>query len=216
MEKERSTSIETLTDSHTLYQILQQHNLLTHRPEWWWPNAGTFEVVIGAVLTQNTTWKNVKKSLAHLQGHTTLETFLKLDEASLKERIRPSGFYNQKAPRLRAIAKNIKSEFGTFETFQKEVSRSWLLKQKGIGEETADSILNYSCFRAEMVIDTYTKRLLATYGIILKNYGAYKAYLQEGLQPHYHQEELALHYARFHGMIVEYNKCKLSPPDKIK
>ena len=210
MEKERSTSVETLTDSHTLYQILQQHNLLTHRPQWWWPNAGTFEVVIGAVLTQNTTWKNVEKSLANLQGHTTLETFLKLDEAELKERIRPSGFYNQKAPRLRAIAENIKSDFGTFESFQKKVSRSWLLKQKGIGDETADSILNYGCFRAEMVVDTYTKRLLVTYGITLKNYGTYKAYLQEGLQRHYHQEELALHYARFHGMIVEYNKRKLA------
>ena len=196
----------TLPDSHTLYQKLQQLDLLTHRPRWWWPNAGTFEVVIGAVLTQNTTWHNVEKSLANLQGHTTLESFLQLDETELKERIRPSGFYNQKAPRLRIIAKNIKSEFGTFESFQNKVTRSWLLAQKGIGEESADSILNYACFKDEMVVDTYTKRLLAIYGIELKNYGAYKAYLQEGLQRHYSKEELALHYARFHGMIVEYNK----------
>jgi len=206
MEKERSTPVETLTDSYDLYQKLQKLDLIADRPLWWWPNAGTFEVVIGAVLTQNTTWKNVEKSLSNLQGHTTLETFLELDETELKERIRPSGFYNQKAPRLQAIAKNIKSEFDTFETFQKEVSRSWLLAQKGIGEETADSILNYGCFQDEMVVDTYTKRLLKTYGVVLKNYSAYKAYLQEGIQRHYKREVLALHYARFHGMIVEYNK----------
>ena len=173
-------------------------------------------MLIGAVLTQNTTWKNVEKSLANLQGYTTLETFLKLDEAALKAHIRPSGFYNQKAPRLRDIAKNIKSEFGTFKTFQKEVTRNWLLAQKGIGEETADSILNYACFRAEMVVDTYTKRLLKHYNIELKNYHAYKTYLQEGLEHHYDRASLPLHYARFHGMIVEYNKCKLSPPDNIK
>jgi len=197
---------KSITDSYAIYEELQALNLLTHRPEWWWPNAGRFEVVIGAVLTQNTTWRNVEKSLANLQGCLDLESFLHLDIPDLKERIKPSGFYNQKAPRLHIIAKNIKSEFGTFETFQQEVSRSWLLAQKGIGEETADSILNYGCFRAEMVVDTYTKRLLKTYGIELQNYGTYKAYLQEGLQRRYPQEELALHYARFHGMIVEYNK----------
>jgi len=206
MAKEHIDTIERLSDSYALYRHLQSYNLLSDRPLWWWPNAGTFEVVIGAVLTQNTTWKSVEKSLSNLQGHTTLETFLELDETDLKERIHPSGFYNQKAPRLHAITKNIKSEFNTFETFQKEVSRSWLLAQKGIGEETADSILNYGCFQNEMVVDTYTKRLLKTYGVVLKNYGAYKAYLQEGLQHHYESEALALHYARFHGMIVEYNK----------
>ncbi len=208
--KKLNTPSNPLPDSHTLYQNLQHLDLLTHRPRWWWPNAGTFEVVIGAVLTQNTTWKNVEKSLANLRGYTTLESFLQLDETEFKARIKSTGFYNQKAPRLHIIAKNIKSEFGTFETFQKEVTRSWLLTQKGIGEETADSILNYACYRDEMVVDTYTKRLLKTHGIELKNYAAYKAYLQESLQSHYPKEDLALHYARFHGMIVEYNKRNLT------
>lgn len=205
-----------MISSIDIYRALCGMDLLSHRPEWWWPNAGSFEVVIGAILTQNTTWKNVERSLANLQGHTTLEAFLELEEAELKMRIRPSGFYNQKAPRLRTIAKNIKSEFHTFESFQKRVTRDWLLEQKGIGEESADSILNYACFRAEMVVDTYTKRLLKHYNIELKNYSAYKTYLQEGLEHYYDKASLALHYARFHGMIVEYNKCKLSPPDNIK
>ncbi len=194
-----------MRDSYTLYRQLQTYNLLSHRPIWWWPNAGSFEVVIGAVLTQNTTWKNVETSLANLAGFTTLDAFLTLDETSLKECIRPSGFYNQKAPRLRIIAKNIKSKFDTFVHFQETVTRDWLLKQKGIGKETADSILNYACFREEMVVDTYTKRLLAKEGLVFDTYGEYKRYLEEGMRRHI-RNDLALHFAHFHGMIVEYSK----------
>jgi endonuclease-3 related protein len=203
-----SRQLTDMTDSYTLYRQLQTHDLLAHRPKWWWPNAGSFEVVIGAVLTQNTTWKNVETSLENLAGFTTLDTFLTLEETDLKARIRPSGFYNQKAPRLRIIAKNIKEIFSTFFHFQNGVTRDWLLSQKGIGEETADSILNYGCFREEMVVDTYTKRLLKTHGITFKTYGEYKAYLEEGMRRHI-RKDLALHFARFHGMIVEYNKYYL-------
>ncbi len=195
-----------MISSLQIYHELTAYDLLVAQPRWWWPNAGSFEVVIGAILTQNTTWHNVEKSLANLQGHTTLETFAQLDLPTLKTMIHPSGFYNQKAPRLQQIATHIQNDFGTFETFQKEVTRDWLLAQKGIGEESADSILNYACFRPEMVVDTYTKRLLKTYGITYKSYKAYKAYLQEGLSSHYTPESLAHHYARFHGMIVEYQK----------
>lgn len=185
-------------------------DLLQNSPQYWWPNAGEFEVVIGAVLTQNTTWRNVEKSLANLEGFLTLESFLQLNEEELKEKIRPSGFYNQKAPRLLQIASNIKKEFNTFKNFQKSVTRSWLLEQKGIGEESADAILCYGCFRAEMVVDTYTKRLLKSYSVELKNYQAYKDFLEDDLQHHFQKNELFNVYALFHGMIVEYNKCKKS------
>jgi endonuclease-3 related protein len=194
----------------TLYKKLEAMDLLQNSPQYWWPNAGEFEVVIGAVLTQNTTWRNVEKSLANLEGFLTLESFLQLNEEELKEKIRPSGFYNQKAPRLLQIASNIKKEFNTFKNFQKSVTRSWLLEQKGIGEESADAILCYGCFRAEMVVDTYTKRLLKSYSVELKNYQAYKDFLEDDLQHHFQKNELFNVYALFHGMIVEYNKCKKS------
>jgi len=190
----------------TLYKKLEAMDLLQNSPQYWWPNAGEFEVVIGAVLTQNTTWRNVEKSLANLEGFLTLESFLQLNEEELKEKIRPSGFYNQKAPRLLQIASNIKKEFNTFKNFQKSVTRSWLLEQKGIGEESADAILCYGCFRAEMVVDTYTKRLLKSYSIELKNYQAYKDFLEDGLAKHIAKEKLFEHFAAFHAMIVEYNK----------
>lgn len=199
-------------ESHTLYAELDSLNLLQHRPKYWWPGAGSFEVIVGAILTQNTTWKNVERSLQNLEGCLRLESFLKLSEEQLKERIRPSGFYNQKAPRLLTLSKNIAERFQTFERFQHEVTREWLLEQKGVGPETADSILCYACFRREMVVDTYIKRWLRQYDIILPNYHTYKAFLEEGIRKHYQQDDINLIFARFHGMVVEYNKkMKLKP-----
>ena len=199
-----------------IYNYLKQFDLLKNSPKYWWPGAGTFEVVIGAVLTQNTTWKNVEKSLQNLQGHLSLERFLQLDEEDLKTRIRPSGFYNQKAPRLLALAKAIQNDFGSFENFQKEVERSWLLEQKGIGKESADAILCYACLRPTMVIDAYTKKILAAFDIHYKKYDEYKSFLETEVEKNWHllkkehEEDLTLFYARLHGMFVEYAKNQKS------
>ena len=195
-------------DSLEIYTFLKEKNLLEKSSKYWWPNVGSFEVVVGAILTQNTTWKNVEKSLKNLQNFLELDSFLLLDENLLKELIKPSGFYNQKAPRLLQLAKNIKDEFFTFKTFQKNVTRDWLLKQKGIGNESADSMLCYACFRDEMVVDTYTKRLLKTFDIEFKTYDEYKIFLEYSIKKNLHNSEINLLFARFHGMIVEYNKLK--------
>ncbi len=193
-----------------IYRYLEKKNLLANSPKYWWPNAGTFEVLVGAILTQNTTWTNVEKSLKNLEGFLTLERFLMLREDELKERIRPSGFYNQKGPRLLQLANNVKTEFQSFDSFQQSVSRKWLLAQKGIGEESADAILCYGCFRAEMVIDSYTKRLFKEFGVVFKKYREYKAFVEQGMREHFSQDELFEVFAAFHGMIVEYNKRKRS------
>ena len=198
-----------------IHSYLKQFDLLKNSPKYWWPSAGEFKVVIGAILTQNTTWSSVEKSLANLHDFLTLETFLQLDEEELRNRIRPSGFYNQKASRLLALARAIQKEFGSFDRFQKEVDRNWLLAQKGIGKESADAILCYGCFRPEMVIDSYTKRVLVKFGIVFKEYDAYKSYLQEGVKRGWrilkkeYEDDLHLFFARFHGMFVEYNKQKI-------
>ena len=189
-----------------IYDFLAAKDLLKHSPPLWWPNAGKFEVVVGAILTQNTTWKNVEKSLQNLEGFLDLNNFISLQEQELKKRIKPSGFYNQKALRLLQLARNMQNEFNTFEQFQKKVSRKWLIAQKGIGEESADAILCYGCLRDEMVVDSYTKRLLKSFDIEFKNYAAYKEFLEKELREHYPKEELPQVFAYFHGMIVEYNK----------
>ena len=168
-----------------------------------------FEIVVGAILTQNTTWKNVEKSLRNLDGYLTLETFTTLGEEQLKMLIRPSGFYNQKAPRLLQLTHNIFHEFQTFECFQKNVTRSWLLAQKGIGQESADAILCYGCFREEMVVDTYTKRLLKNeFAIEFPSYEHYKEFLEDGIGKH-HPNNKKFIFTQFHGMIVEYSKQKV-------
>ncbi len=189
-----------------IYEFLQKEDLLKNSPKFWWPNTGEFEVIVGAILTQNTTWKNVEKSLHNLEGFLTLDSFLTLREEELKAKIRPSGFYNQKAPRLLQLSRNIKEEFFDFKNFQKEVSRNWLLAQKGVGNESADAILCYGCLREVMVVDSYTKRLLHEEGIVFKNYEAYQGFLEKELREHFRKEELFKLFAHYHGMIVEYNK----------
>ena len=195
-----------------IYNYLKQFDLLRNSPKYWWPSYGTFEVVLGAVLTQNTTWRNVEKSLKNLENFLELESFLELSEEELKKRIRPSGFYNQKAPRLLALAQAIQTDFGSFERFQQEVERTWLLRQKGIGKESADAILCYACKRPTMVVDAYTKRALAEFSITYKEYDEYKTFLEGGAQNNWDilskdcDNDLPLFYARFHGMFVEYGK----------
>lgn len=197
-----------LKNSFEIYQFLKNKNLLEGSSKYWWPSVGTFKVVIGAILTQNTTWKNVEKSFENLDGFLELDTFLILEENSLKDMIKPSGFYNQKAPRVLILAKNIKDKFGDFKTFQKQVSREWLLSQKGIGKESADAILCYACFRDEMVVDTYTKRLLKFFDIEFSDYDKYKEFLELGIMENLQTDDLNLVFSRFHGMIVEFNKLQ--------
>lgn len=198
-----------------IFLFLHRKNLLKNAPnKYWWPHAGTFEVVVSAILTQNTTWSNVEKSLKNLDGYLELDRFADLDESDLKERIRPSGFYNQKAPRLLALARAIKKEFQSFETFTQRVSREWLLAQKGIGEESADAILCYAALRPVMVVDAYTKRTLASFGIAFGSYKEYQRFLQEGIWNYWDaiaplcSNDATLCFARFHGMFVEYNKLQ--------
>jgi endonuclease-3 related protein len=197
-----------------IYLYLDSLALLKNSPEYWWPNSGTFAVVVGAILTQNTSWSNVEKSLKNLEGFLELEQFVELSEEELKDKIRPSGFHNQKASRLLVLAKNLQHDFGDFQTFSKEVTREWLLQQKGIGKESADAILCYGCKRDVMVIDSYTKRLLGNFGITCSSYDAYKELVEMAVEKHWEffssfcGSNKNLFFCRFHGMFVEYNKQK--------
>lgn len=191
-------------NSFEIYNFLKDKNLLQKSPKYWWPSVGTFEVVVGSILTQNTTWHNTQKSLKNLEGFLELDSFATLDETSLKKMIKPSGFYNQKAPRVLQLSKNIKNEFHNFKTFQNQVTRAWLLSQKGIGKESADAILCYACHREVMVVDSYTKRLLKTFDIEFKEYDEYKDFLENGIKSNFKKSELNLVFSRFHGMFVEY------------
>ena len=198
-------------DSVDLYLELKNKKLLSNSPKYWWPNVGSEWCLISTILTQNTKWQNVEKSMNNL-GDINLEKLIEIDERYLAELIAPSGFKNQKSKRLKLLAKNIIDEFGDFENFKENVYRDWLLAQKGIGFETADSILCYVCFREVMVVDKYTQKLLASRGIEFFEYEDIQYFLQNGIIENFdeiseeNENDLNLCYARFHGMIVEFMK----------
>ena len=205
-----------MTDSYELLEALNRLDLpVQERDPWWWPGSGSYEVVIGAVLTQNTRWPKVEEALENLRtlDALTIEGLGRIDEASLRDAIKPAGFYNTKAKRLKLLNQAVGDKFGDFETFQAEVDRRWLLGKKGIGEETADAILNYACYREAMVVDAYTAALLRAFGYEFDDYRGIQAWLIEGLKLNdtklrglFPDIPKAQIYALFHGMIVEY--CK--------
>ena len=205
-----------IENSFDLLAFLKSQHLLDSSPFLWWENAGTFEIVIGAILTQNTNWNNVAMSLESLKRLDLLglKSIANCDILVLQSAIKSSGFFRQKAIRLQHLAQNIISEFGDFESFKESVSREWLLNQKGVGKESADSILNYACLREVMVADKYTQRLLAEYGFEFYEYDDLAGFLTRGIEENYdkivdlygYEIELYALYARFHGKIVEYGK----------
>jgi len=199
-----------LSDSYELYQLLEKQDLLKNKPPLWWPEYGSFTVVIGAILTQNSQWRRVEKSLENLEGNLGVESLCEIDIQRLEQLIQPSGLFKSKAKYLKALACAIKEEYGDFEQFCAEVSREWLLSQKGVGPETADSILCYACKREAMVVDAYTARLLSAFGYNFESYGDLQEWCTEGFYHGIDEDEYPKVYALFHGMIVEYVKANSS------
>ncbi len=144
----------------------------TYGPQYWWPADSAFEVMVGAILTQNTNWANVEKAISNLKaaGLLSPHTLYKLPIERLSELIRPAGYYNIKAERLRAFLEYLHHRWdGDVELMKKEdteILRQELLQIKGIGPETADSILLYAFNRPVFVVDAYTKRILLRHGIV--------------------------------------------------
>lgn len=138
----------------------------------WWPAETAFEVMVGAVLTQSTSWKNVEKAIANLKQAKALDPFAinAMEPGELAQLVHPSGFYKVKTARLRALCKWFEGEWGgRVENFKREKNtleiRRQLLQIYGVGEETADSILLYAMGRPVFVIDAYTKRVMSRLGV---------------------------------------------------
>lgn len=190
--------------------------LKTQRDALWWPHSKTFWVIVGAILTQQSKWEKVEQSMQNLRiaGIDSLKSIAECSLEYLADYIKPSGFYNTKAKNLKIICTTILEEFHSFEYFCETVSRDWLLQQKGVGPESADSILCYACGAEVMVVDAYTSRLLESFGYQFESYDALQEWMVEGIVSHQHHlsaiygRAIGLNevYARFHGKIVEF--CK--------
>jgi endonuclease-3 related protein len=176
----------------------------------WWPARTPFEVIVGAVLTQNTNWSNVERAVANFGGPPEPEFIESVSIERLKDIIRPAGFFNQKA----AYLKNITAWFKTYGYSVNEVRqkpahplRAEILAVKGIGRETADSIMLYAFGFPEFVVDAYTKRLLERMGLEPMNYESIKKMFQDHLPK---DEKL---YNNYHAAIVinAKNHCRKKP-----
>lgn len=208
--------MNNISNSYDLLLFLKEQNLIEAKLEFWWPNSNSFEILVGAILTQNTKWVNVEKSLENLRNldFLTLENLANADLITLTDAITPSGFKNQKSKRLIQLAKNIIEDFKTFEDFCQNTNRTWLLNQKGIGPETADAILCYSCKQEFMVVDKYTAKLLKRYDYEFDSYEQIQEWIMDGINQNYDKiktlygYEISLNklYSRFHGKIVEFMK----------
>ena len=208
--------LTSINNSYDLFIFLKEKDLLKEHLISWWPSSNDFEILLGAILTQNTKWTNVEKSLVNLKriNILSLDDLINIDINSLIFAITPSGFKNQKSKRLKLLAANILEEFGSFELFKNSCTREWLLEQKGIGLETADAILCYACKRDSMVVDKYTLKLLKRFNYEFESYSDLKVWLEYGINENYdkivqlydYEISLNLIYCRFHGKIIEFMK----------
>ncbi len=199
----------------TIYNKL----LKKHGPQKWWPlhkfpstlqgeGAGVrwydpyFEIALGAILTQNTAWKNVAKAIENLYNAKALTParILKLPTRKLQSLIRPAGYFRQKTKKLRLFSKWLVDKFDgditQLKRYTLQDTRYKLLAQWGIGPETADSIILYALNKPIFVIDEYTRRLCKKYGVVYNTYDEYQKFFESKLP-----RDTKL-FQEFHALIV--------------
>ncbi len=184
-------------------------------PQHWWPGETPFEIMIGAILTQNTNWKNVEKAIKNLKeaGVFSPSAMLEIHPQRLATLIKSSGYFNQKAKKLKNFLKFFKEEYGfSIERMKEEKLerlREKLLSVKGIGKETADSILLYALEKPIFVVDAYTYRVLSRHNIIPEdaNYDEIQELFMNNLE---HDVQL---FNEYHALFVKVGKdyCKRKP-----
>jgi endonuclease-3 related protein len=185
-------------------------------PQRWWPGDTPLEVAVGAVLTQNTNWENVEKAIRNLKRAKALSAraIHRMPEMRLAELIRPSGYFNIKARRLKEFVEFLMGRYGgSMARMGREetgVLRKRLLGVKGIGPETADSILLYALEKPVFVIDAYTKRILSRHGFMAYDepYERFQEFFQFSLEA-----DTAL-FNEYHALLVRAGKifCRPSKP----
>jgi len=196
-------------------RVLAVFNVLftAYGPQHWWPGDTPFEVMVGAVLTQNTAWTNVEQAIANLVRHDRLSAtgIVATRKDHLANWLRPSGYFNIKAARLKNFCRWYVEAGGYTALSQVDtgVLRAALLSVNGVGPETADDILLYAFDRPVFVVDAYTRRLFSRLGLIAGDevYDQLRLAVEDKLGP---DVEL---YNEFHALIVRHAKmvCRVRP-----
>jgi len=199
----------TLLDLMAVFQTM----LKTYGPQGWWPGESAFEVMIGAILTQNTAWPNVEKAINNLKqaGIFSATALLDAPHNKVARLIRPSGYFNIKADRLRQFCGFLQAQGGekALEKLETTALRKLLLGVKGIGPETADDILLYAFQRPVFVIDAYTRRIFSRLGMVSsdESYEVLRLGFESALEA-----DVAL-FNEYHALIVCHAKqfCNKKP-----
>lgn len=195
-----------------VYLLLYEH----FGPQGWWPSETPFETMVGAVLAQNTNWQNVTRAIRNLKdaGLMHYETLSRCSEEEVAGYIKPAGYYNLKARRLRnlleMIAEHYEGQLDAFLHDELAVARGKLLQVKGIGPETADSILLYSCGHPIFVVDMYTHRVFSRHTLVAEesDYQAMQTLFMDQLPPD------PVLFNEFHALVVRVaaTYCKKTNP----
>ncbi len=168
----------------------------------WWPAETHYEMMVGAVLTQNTTWKNVVKALGNFNGNLRPKLIKELSTTELAEIIKPSGYFNQKAIKLKALNdwyERYDFNIEKVRAIDDEKLRHELLTVHGVGRETADSIMTYAVGKPYFIIDTYTRRLFHRLGFdVPAHYEDFRNMIEKAIP-----RDLYL-YNEFHALIVQH------------
>lgn len=169
--------------------------------QYWWPADTPFEMAIGALLTQQTRWNNVECAIFNLKEHSLLDaaSLADADTEHLEELVRCTGFYRQKARRLKKLAEYFSIHGDAIFKMPLDELRRDLLKLEGVGEETADSIVLYAAHKPRFVIDAYTRKIMGCMGIA-GNYRTLQQMFEAQLEP-----DVDL-FKEYHALIVEYGK----------
>lgn len=185
-------------------------------PQGWWPGRSRFEIIVGAILTQNTAWANVEKAIKHIRASGNLASPSKIASLSHKElarMIRPAGYYNVKAVRLKNFTSFLASRYNRslnkLSKAETPLLRQELLGINGIGPETCDSILLYAFGRPSFVVDAYTRRVFSRHGLFPEDlsYDSIRALFMKNLPS---SEKI---FNEYHALIVRTGKdyCKTVP-----
>jgi len=177
-------------------------------PQHWWPGEGPFEVIVGAILTQQVGWRNVERAIAGLKtaGLMDPESLARAPLEQIAQIIRPTGYYNQKAKKLKAFLDFLdvryNADLNKLFSLPVDKLREELLSVRGIGEETADSIILYAAEKPSFVVDAYTRRILTRLGVINgeESYGEIRELFMKNLP-----KDVPL-YNEYHALLVRHGK----------
>ena len=200
----------------SVYKCLFKH----YGPQCWWPGETPFEVMVGAVLTQNTAWTNVEKAIVNLKQAKALTAakISAMPAADLGQLIRPAGYFNVKAKRLQNFCSWFLGQGGekTINDFDDVALRNGLLSVNGVGPETADDMVLYAFNRPAFVIDAYTRRIFSRLGLIAGDEGyenlrhQFESQLSTKIKL---RDELVNVFNEYHALIVLHAKdvCRKKP-----